>query len=173
MPRSLALIVGSVIAALLAVPCAAQQPAPDTAPPAPRGARARSPALAGVLAVYPGLGHVYAGEWRRGLEVYAGTFGAVGAGAFTMIASPPDGSCFMLDCSGRQPRWVNRVVFAGGVAVAAVGVTTWVRSAIDAPRAAGRTNRRRGLGVAPRLRPDVYVAAAPTGATHVGLALTQ
>ena len=88
-----------------------------------------------------------------------------------MIGSPPDGSCFMLDCSVRHPRWVNRVVFAGGVAVAAVGVTNWVRGALDAPRAARRTNRRRGLSLAPGLRPDVYVAARPGGAAQVGVAL--
>lgn len=81
--------------------------------------RHRNPWVAGGLAyVFPGAGHFYAGEPRRGWLV----IGLTGVGVnFALNDAAPAG-------------------FATAGAVLALG--TWALSVVDAPRAAKRQNRR-------------------------------
>jgi hypothetical protein len=96
----------------------------------------RDPHLAVILgSLIPGAGHLYAGEYLRGAENYAGTLGVIGMGAI-VFSLDNCGLDFLSECKPRS-NFINRIV--GGVGIGA-GILTWISSARDAGRAAERTN---------------------------------
>ena len=80
----------------------------------------KSPLLAATLAIVPGLGHIYLGDWRRAI----GFMGAAGALEFFG---------FDLDLTA-----VGAVV---GVPMEVGGVGLWLYSIFDAYQSARRTSR--------------------------------
>ncbi len=134
------------------------------APPA-QAQREKSPTLARVIGVVPGLGHVYAGEPVRGLGWLAATVGVAAVGG-----SISDSQCQKEDepytdeyCSSKTIDVITAVATAG----------VWVWSIVDAGRTAERTNlRRRRFPFSPE-QPRLFVARGAGGddALRVGLAL--
>lgn len=124
----------------------------------------RDPHIALVLgSLIPGAGHLYAGEYLRGAENYAGTLGVIGMGA--IIFSLDD--CGLLsDCKHRS-HFASRII--GGVGIAA-GILTWISSARDAPRAAERTNERNRRRIG-RTRPIIEAPAGSHGEWRAGVTI--
>lgn len=156
----------ALVTALLAV--AVALPAQDSTDARQgRAARAdtlyRDPVVARVLgSVIPGAGHVYSGEYWNGIRYYYGTVGLLGTGAFVYVL---DECTFDTPCVS-APAWPHQVA---GIAIMAVGVAFWVRSAIDAGHAAERANERHALDGA-SLSPFIAPGAGNTGA-NVGLSV--
>jgi hypothetical protein len=101
----------------------------------------------------PGLGHVYAEEFSHGRDVFAlSVTGLLGATLAALLAPEAENKA-------------SNTAF--GVGFAAIGIGAWVWSAVDAPRAARRTNAKRilhrGVGVSP------WVGTAPGGALVLGV----
>jgi hypothetical protein len=120
-------------------------------------------------AIVPGAGHLYAGEYLRGIGFYFMTVSAIGSGAMTYIL---DRCTF--DFSGTcnpGPSWPHRAL---GIAEVAAGVSAWTISALDAHRAVDRrlTRRRsrilRRVGIT-ELRPLFAPPGSISGAFEVGV----
>jgi hypothetical protein len=127
----------------------------------------RSPVVARVVgAVIPGAGHVYAGEYWRGILYYEGTVATIGLGAMTYILDKCTFTFLNDKPCKSPPAWPHQVA---GIAVMTYGVGFWVYSAIDAGRAAERTNQRharRRAAISPFIAPR-----AASGGANVGLSL--
>ena len=128
----------------------------------------RDPQTAQILGSFiPGAGHVYAGENLRGL----GLGGAALIGIVSGIVFLNERECrlvsFGVESCDPDASTVNKV---SGVTNLVVGVAAWVFGAIDAPRAARRSNERarQRVSVAPFLRNDVVRHAALGVAVTVG-----
>jgi hypothetical protein len=92
----------------------------------------RNPATARVLGtLLPGAGHVYAGEYGQAVAYYAGAVSGIGGG-FGLLAL--HGAA-----QNKEPAWPSQV---GSAVLFAFGAWVWVRSSMDAPRAAERANVR-------------------------------
>ena len=127
----------------------------DTQPPY------RDPVVARVFGIaIPGAGHVYAGEYLRGVQYYYGTVCGIGGGAIALAVSGMG--------TDKAPAWPLQV---GGVLAIGLGVGVWVRSALDAPRAAERANRKRKAAVTHvslMLQPGTVAGSG----TKIGLAVS-
>jgi hypothetical protein len=126
----------------------------------------RDPRLALVLgSLIPGAGHIYAGEYLRGAQNYAGTLSVIGMGAL-IFSLDNCGLAFLSDCKPRS-NIANRIVGGAGIGI---GVLTWISSARDAARAAERTNERlRRTAAYPK--PIIETPAGPHGEWRAGVAL--
>jgi hypothetical protein len=123
---------------------------------APAGAQARDsvaadqrvharkdPALAGLLGVlHPGLGHYYAGDWATGRRVQSGALSAITAGLALGVVAAVDGLC-LGRCDSDLPTWAEHALIGAGAGLVAVGFGVWGYGAVNAPRAARRTNAAR------------------------------
>ena len=97
----------------------------------------RDPVVARTLGtVFPGAGHIYAGEYLHGVRYYYGTLSGIGGGAIALAVSGMR--------TDKAPAWPLKVA---GVLAIGIGVGVWVRSALDAPRAAERANVRHRAAV--------------------------
>lgn len=113
----------------------------------------RDPVVAATLGtVIPGAGHIYAGEYRHGLQFYFGTVSMLGSGSLTYLV---DRCTFTFDTSCKPgPQWPHRTV---GALMVGIGLADWVYSAVDAPRAARRENDKyqlRRRRASPVIRPS-------------------
>jgi hypothetical protein len=100
----------------------------------------RDPHKARILgSIFPGAGHVYAGEYLRGYGYYLATVGAVGTGVMVFIIDRCTFSFLSATSCDPGPQWPHQVL---GIAMVGAGVWSWVSSARDAPRAAQRANTR-------------------------------
>ncbi len=126
----------------------------------------RDPRRALVLGTFiPGAGHIYAGEYWKGIGTYEGTVGSIGMGAMVFIL----GKCG-LDFSGAckpGPEWPYKLL--GGVGVGS-GIWIWVSSARDAPRAAKRANARHGAK-SQTVTPIINLFSGPANASQIGVAV--
>lgn len=132
-PRAL-LLAALVVASATGLPTTAGAQSPfDSLAKAAVGTRhKRYPALAATLGIFPGAGHVYAGEYRRGFAVMGGI--AVVAFGTALIEV---GDCVGQDASVESCD-DDSVLTAGGFLM--LGIWGW--SIVDAWMAANRTNRR-------------------------------
>jgi hypothetical protein len=124
----------------------------------------RNPTSARIIgAVIPGAGHVYAGEYLRGIGYYYGTVGTIGLGAMTYVLDKCTFT-FLSDTPCKSPpAWRHQVL---GGAIIAYGVGVWVYSAIDAGHAAERANERharRRTAIAPFVAPRAEAEGANVG----------
>jgi hypothetical protein len=131
----------------------------------------RDPTTARVLgAMIPGAGHVYAGDYWRGLAYYEGTVATIGSGAMVYVLDKCAFS-FLSDTPCKSPpAWRHQVA---GIAIMACGVGVWVYGAIDAGHAAERANERyaeqraqRKSAIAPFIEPR-----SDAGGANVGLSV--
>ena len=155
--RTLALLVVLLFAhrgALAAQGIRPDTVAAETEPPL------RSPATARFLGtVFPGGGHIYAGEYVNGARYYYGTACGIGGGALAFAVSgmsPEKGAAWPLQVSG--------------VLLMGLGVAVWVRGAIDAPRAAARANVKHTKPAA-RLSLVLQPSGTSGRRTNLGLAI--
>jgi hypothetical protein len=130
--------------------------APDSA--AHPTALYRDPHRALILgSVIPGAGHIYAGEYLRGILNYEFTVMSIGVGAMVFIVDKCTFSFLSATRCDPGPQWPHQVL---GVAVVGVGIWNWVSSARDAARAAERANLRHTSKI-PKAAPIIQ---APTNA---------
>jgi hypothetical protein len=118
----------------------------------------RSPRRALILgSLIPGAGHIYAGEYWRGIGNYEFTVMSIGMGAMVFILDDCAFSFLSATRCDSGPQWPHQAL---GVAAVGVGLWRWVSSARDAPHAAERANekhRRKMLQAKP-------IIQAPLGA---------
>ena len=115
------------------------QDIPAGTPSADTQAPTRSPATARFLGtLFPGGGHIYAGEYAKGVGYFYGTASCIGGGALALAASELSPE--------KGPAWPMQ---ASGVLLIGVGVAVWARGALDAPRAAARVNVKHSQATAP------------------------
>jgi hypothetical protein len=116
--------------------------------------------------LFPGAGHLYAGEYLRGYGYYLRTVGSAGAGVLVYNFNKCMFSFLDTSCDP-GPSWPAHVL---GVALVGIGTVWWIRSAIDAPHAAERANmrhRRRHAQVTPLL----VVPESPRSGTKLGVSI--
>ena len=147
-----------LIATALASPLAAQDTTRATADSSLQTTTHlyRNPRLARILgSVIPGAGHIYAGEYWRGVVNYEGVVATIGMGAMGFAVS---GLCpGWTPCSPAHQILVD--VMSG--AIVGVGVWRWMSTARDAAHAAERANVKHSRKAA-TLKP---IIGAPVG-TH-------
>jgi hypothetical protein len=152
-----------LIAAVLTSPLGAQDSTPtraDSVVPAPTHLY-RNPRAALILgSLIPGAGHIYAGEYWRGIANYEGTVASTGGGVVLILASNL--------CFERCNRGVQVLGDALGVVVVGAGIWHWVSTARDAPRAAERANAKHSRKAAP-FKPIIDAPAGATRDWHVGV----
>lgn len=132
--------------------------------PRPRATYYRDPHKARILgSVFPGAGHVYAGEYLRGYLNYLGTIGGIGGGIMMYTIDRCTFSFLSANSCDPGPQWPHRTL---GIAIIGTGIWTWISSARDAAHAAERANERhqeRNLLVNPlietRSQPDAELRA--------------
>jgi hypothetical protein len=101
----------------------------------------KDPAVARLLGIIPGAGHMYAGEVGRGFLYLGGTLGIFVTGGFLTLS-------MAFTDQNNQPE----VAMVGwGTIIATSGL--WVWSIVDAGRAARRTNVKRAAPVSLILEP--------------------
>ena len=108
----------------------------------------------------PGAGHIYAGEAGKGWMLMLGSVGAATAGTIISLNSGDEDAevGYDYDFSKGETDWVPSYIGWGVFAVA------WIYSVVDAPKAAERTNQKRGLGQRPvRLEPYVITRGVGKG----------
>jgi len=161
-------VVGIIVAASIAVPLRAQDPERDTLSSAPPVAEHpyRNPHKARVLgSIFPGAGHIYAGEYVRGILNYELTVGTIGMGVMVYYL---DNCTFALFQSCKpEAAWPHQLL---GIATVGAGLWTWISSARDASRAAERANERhrRRLNT---VRPIISPGSGSSQATQVGVSV--
>lgn len=133
LPRAL-LVAALVVASATGVPttAGAQSPSDSLAQSSIVRRHKRYPAVAATLGIIPGAGHLYAGEYGRGLAIMGGIAGVALATAFIAV-----GDCIGEDASVESCEDDN-VLTAGSVLM--LGIWGW--SIADAWMAANRANRR-------------------------------
>ena len=115
--------------------------------------------------LFPGAGHIYAGEYLRGYGYYLGTVGGVGSGVLVFMVDRCTFSFLSTTSCDPGPQWPHRAL---GIALVGAGIWNWVSSARDAPRAAERANARheaRRLQVKPFIEP----VDEPNATLHTGI----
>lgn len=142
----------------------AQDSTQATAPT--HAAEFRSPAVAAVLGtIVPGAGHIYSTEYLRGVGFYEGTVSTIGLGAMVYVI---DKCTFAFDGNCHPgPEWPHQTI---GLLFAGAGVAMWVISAIDAPRAARRTNAKHSA-VHTQLRPLIAPPPGDNHGVHLGVTI--
>lgn len=129
----------------------------------------RNPHRARVLGtIFPGAGHIYAGEYLRGYVTYVGTIGNLGMGP--VIYSLDNCTFAFLNPTGceRGSPWPYRLL---GIAMISGGIFTWVSSARDAPHAAERANARHSAR-ARRVTPVIEPGIGSASGLRAGLAVS-
>ena len=126
------------------------QTAPDSMPPV--AVPGKSVALARVIGIIPGAGHVYAGRWTRGLGFVGGMFGVATLTGLLLV-----GDC-LADALSSSGDCKSTAIENLGVA-AFYGVWAW--SIYDAGVTARRTNARRS---GPSL--NLALSKRPTASGH-------
>ena len=130
----------------------------------------RDPHRAKVLGtIFPGVGHIYAGEYFRGFAAYVVTINGIGIGTIVFLLD----RCALAalswsECKNPPPQWLHQVT---GILMVGAGFWTWISTARDAPHAAERANakhRSKTLKVAPFVEPS----AEPGAQWHAGLAVS-
>ena len=107
---------------------------------APETTLYRNPRRALILgSIIPGAGHIYAGEYLRGIGNYEGTVSAFGLGAMTIIMAPCSFSLDKPTRCGTRPHLVPLLL---GMGVVGIGIWEWISSARDASHAAERANAK-------------------------------
>ena len=162
----------AAVAMLLSVAAAASAVAQDStravAPPDSLAPWYRDPRAAQTLGSFiPGAGHIYAGETLRGLGL--GAVALVGIASGISFLGRHDCHALSFGVESCNPAVSSNNTFNGITQIGA-GVAAWVLGAIDAPRAAQRTNEqaRRRVSVAPFLHEDVVRQPALGVAVTVG-----
>ncbi len=97
----------------------------------------RNPKLAQKLALIPGWGYVYSGEYLKGYATWAGTIGGVALGPVIFTANKCVFALFSICEPG--PTWPFKVA---GAVMTVGGLWMWISSWRDAPHAAERANIR-------------------------------
>ena len=129
----------------------------------------RDPHKARILgSLFPGAGHIYAGEYLRGYGYYVATVGEVGFGVMVFIVDRCTFSFLSATSCDAGPQWPHQAL---GIAMVGAGIWTWVSSARDAPRAAERANTRHEARTL-LVRPIIGPGNQPTASLHAGLSLT-
>jgi hypothetical protein len=158
------------IAGLLAITLAsrlhAQEIGADTASSRASEKPFRNPHKAVVIgSLIPGAGHIYAGEYWKGVLTYEATVSAIGMGVMTYTI---DKCTFDWSSSCKSgPAWPHQLV---GIVAVGAGIWTWASTARDAGRAAQRANerhRRRFESVVPVARPF----SGPAHTTQIGVSM--
>ena len=128
LPLLRAVLAGSL---LLVTTAAAQPSSPSTVKQADTTvAGPKDPAVARLIGIIPGAGHVYAGEAGAGFLYFVGTLGIFATGGYITM------SLAFTDQNNRpEVAWVGwgTIIATGGL---------WVWSIVDAGRAARRTNAK-------------------------------
>ena len=128
----------------------------------------RSPRRALILgSLIPGAGHIYAGEYWRGIVNYEGTVATIGLGAMTFIADRCMFSFLSASKCDSGPAWPHQAL---GVAVVGLGLWGWVSSARDAAHAAERANERHRRKTA-QAKPIIEAPAGSHGDWRAGVAI--
>jgi hypothetical protein len=157
-----------LIATALTSPLGAQDTTRSTTDSAltPASPLYRDPHRALILgSVIPGAGHIYAGEYWKGIGNYVGTVSVIGMGGIVFVLDNC-GLAFFSDCKPRS-HFANRIL---GGAVIGGGILAWISSARDAPRAAERANiKRRCRAVA--VKPIIEAPVGSHGDWRVGVAV--
>jgi len=118
--------------------------------------------------LFPGAGHIYAGEYLRGYGYYLATIGGVGSGVMIFMIDKCTFSFLSAASCDPGPQWPHQAL---GIAMVGAGIWSWVSSARDASRAAERANTRheaRRLVVKPFIEP----VTEPKAKFHAGLNLS-
>ena len=160
---------GILIVALWISPLKAQdttnvaRATPDSAP-TPETHPYRNPREALILgSVFPGAGHIYAGEYWHGIVNYEATVATIGMGVMTFIIDDCTFALFDPNCKP-GPQWPHQAL---GVALVGLGFRQWILSARDASRAAERANERHRRKMA-QARPIIEPAGGSHG-WHAGI----
>ncbi len=91
----------------------------------------RNPREALILgSVFPGAGHIYAGEYWHGVVNYEATVSAIGMGAMIFVLDDCTFALFDPNCKP-GPQWPHQAL---GVALVGLGFRQWILSARDASR---------------------------------------
>jgi hypothetical protein len=134
--------------------------------PDDRTSRFRDPRAASYWSILPGGGHLYSGEYEKGLALLGGSIGLVTAGNYASreqctsltSADPVTDSLTVTSACQRHRGW-----FAASI-VAASGL--WLAGIFDAPDSAHRANFRNGwTNVLPFAKVRIAVVPEPGGAT--------
>ena len=118
--------------------------------------------------LFPGAGHIYAGEYLRGYGYYVATVGTVGMGVMAFILDRCTFSFLNATSCDPGPHWPHQML---GIAVVGGGLWIWISSARDASQAAQRANtrhERRALSV----KPLIEAVNDPNARLHAGLNLS-
>jgi hypothetical protein len=107
----------------------------------------KDPAVARLIGIIPGAGHMYAGEVATGFLYFSGTLGIFVTGGYITLS-------MAFSDQNNQPEvaWVGwgTIIATGGL---------WVWSIVDAGRAARRTNAKRARSTSLILEPTAIPAA--------------
>ena len=114
----------------------------------------------------PGAGHIYAGEYWKGIGNYVGTVSLIGMGGLVYVLDNC-GLAFFSDCKPRS-HFANRFL---GATVIGTGILAWVSSARDAPRAAERANLEHRCKAA-EVKPIVAAPVGSHGDWRAGVAIS-
>ena len=124
----------------------------------------RNPREALILgSVFPGAGHIYAGEYWHGVVNYEMTVMSFGMGVMTFIVDKCTFDFADSNCKP-GPQWPHQAL---GVALVGLGFRQWILSARDASRAAERANERHRRKMA-QARPIIEPAGGSHG-WHAGI----
>ena len=137
----------------------------DSAAAKPETHPYRNPREALILgSLLPGAGHIYAGEYWRGVMNYEGTVSALFLGSWMFLVDNCTFDFLDPNCDpGAQ--WPHQ---AFGIAVVGLGFWEWISSARDASRAAERANEKHRRKMA-QARPIIGPAAGSHGGLHAGV----
>ena len=126
----------------------------------------RDPHKARILgSVFPGAGHIYAGEYLRGYGYYLATVSGVGLGAMTFVLDRCTFSFLSAESCDPGPQWPHQAL---GIAMVGAAVWTWVSSARDAAHAAERANAHHNAENQ-RLKPILEPGNSTSGGVNAGL----
>ena len=117
--------------------------------------------------VLPGAGHVYAGEYGRGIALFGGT--ALSFGMAALVNTLPDCPMFAAEPCHPGPRWPQTVAALAG---AGLGLYVWVSGVVDAPRAAERANERHRHTRRARAAPLIQASPTNGGMLRLGAQVT-
>lgn len=118
--------------------------------------------------LFPGAGHMYAGEYLRGYGYYLATVGGVGAGVMVFTIDRCTFSFLSASSCDPGPQWPHQAL---GIAMVGAGIWSWVSSARDATRAAQRANARHEARTL-LLKPVIGPGNEPKARLHAGLNLS-
>ena len=164
------IIIGLLLALGSASPLCAQDTTSDNPVQSTTPAKVslyRDPHRALVLgSLFPGAGHLYAGEYVPGVMAYTATISSFGMGAMVFLF---DGCTFNFSLEHCKP-WPTFPHQAIGVAIAGLGLWKWISTARDAPRAAERANARHAAA-SQRASLIVNPMGGAANATQVGMSV--